>query len=80
LESTNDISAELFWENETNTISQVLAAMWTNPGTAKEIAYRTGMEVSVVEAVLDFLFDYGLIRREGSRMVVERELAGLPAR
>ena len=79
LKSTNDISARHL-RDTTSTIANVLAAMRGNPSTAQEIADRSGVDLRVVKAVLAFLAEFGLVKREGSRMVLERELQGLPGR
>lgn len=64
--------------SDTDYISNVIAAMEANAGTVDEIVYRSGLKTGDVRKVLDFLSDFGLVRLEGSRMVIERGLSGLP--
>lgn len=76
--STNDIKTVRDYTIETNAISNVLAAVGANGGNTQEIADRSGVEVGSVKKILRFLTDFGFVRVEGSRMVVEQELLRLP--
>ena len=52
--------------------------MEADAATAQEIADQSGIEVGLVQKILGFLTDFGLVRIEGSRMVIEQKLLGLP--
>jgi hypothetical protein len=74
----NDISGLAYEQSGTNYVSNVIAAMEANAGTVDEIVHSSGLKAGEVRKVLAFLSDFGLVRLEGSRIVIESELSGLP--
>jgi DNA-binding IclR family transcriptional regulator len=62
----------------TTDIATVLAAMEARPRTFQEITDRSGLGVVRVREILRFLKDFDLVTVEGSRMVLDQELLGLP--
>jgi len=59
-------------------VAKVFAQIEANALTPEEISERSGLTISEVKEVLDFLEEFGLVKVEGPRVVASDEIADLP--
>jgi DNA-binding IclR family transcriptional regulator len=59
-------------------VAGVLALLEHGVGTIEEVIERSRLDVGSIREILEFFDDFGLVRTEGSRIVVDPRLLGLP--